>query len=306
MKRWRIASRFATGWVLAAFCVGCAAQPEGRTWKTGGALGPELHAAARVQLAQQTEDTDALFGLTEEEGGYDNDPLEIPNRFIFAFNQALDVALIKPAASTYRFLLPTFVRDSVRNVIRNMATPVILINDLLQGEWKRAEITLARFAINTSGGVLGLFDVAAEEGYEYHGEDFGQTLGSYGVGEVAYLVLPVLGPSSIRDGVGRVVDIFLDPFTYLAQSEDLQTEFLLRPAVNGIDIRSRNIETLEDLKRDSIDFYARIRSLWRQNRRNEINNGRDLGPRVTPGLSDSDFEIEPDDGQLGSAQDPTE
>ena len=305
MYRCRMVSRVAALLAASLLCVGCAGQVEQEDWTTGQALGPELHGAARIQLAQQsgdTEDTDSLFGIGPEEELDDNDPLEIPNRFIFAFNQTLDVFVLKPAASTYRFLLPELIRDSIRNVIRNLATPVVLINDLLQGEWERAETTLARFAINTSGGVLGLFDVASEEGYEYHKEDFGQTLGSYGVGEGAYLVLPLFGPSSVRDGFGRVVDIFLDPFTYLARAEDLETEFLIRPVVEGIDTRSRNIETLEDLERDSIDFYARLRSLWRQNRQNEINNGREVGPTVTPGLSDWNFEIEPDEGQVGSVQ----
>ena len=286
-------------------CFGCASHAEQGAWTSGQALEGELQGAARIQLAQQSggsADTDSLFGIAEEEEFDDNDPLEIPNRFVFAFNQTLDIFILKPAASTYRFLLPEVLRDSIRNVLRNLSTPVVLINDLLQGEWERAETTLARFAINTSGGVLGLFDVATEEGYTYHREDFGQTLGSYGVGEGAYLVLPLFGPSSVRDGFGRVVDIFLDPFTYLARAEDLETEFMLRPVTEGIDTRSRNIETLEDLERDSIDFYARLRSLWRQNRQNEIENGRDIGPTVTPGLSDLDYETEPDKGQIGSVQ----
>ena len=151
---------------------------------------------------------------------------------------------------------------------------------------------MARFAINSSAGVLGLFDVATEAGYEYHDEDFGQTLGSYGVGEGVYLVLPVFGPSSARDAFGMVVDIFLDPLTYVAHEYDVENEFLARPIVNGIDTRSRNIETLEDLRRDSIDFYARVRSLWRQNRRNEIRNGRDDDGASTSGLYDFDFDTE--------------
>lgn len=304
MPNRRAASPFAAALSAAVLCVGCAAQPDRAAWEAGGALRGELSDGARIQYAQQSDigdDTDELFGVDDEDFD-DNDPLEVPNRFLFAFNQTLDVFILKPAASGYRFLLPLVVRDSIRNVIRNLATPVVLVNDLLQGEFERAETTLARFAINTSGGVLGLFDVAADEGYAYHVEDFGQTLGSHGVGEGAYLVLPLFGPSSIRDGVGRVVDIFLDPFTYLARAEDLETEFLLRPLVEGIDTRSRNIETLEDLERDSIDFYARIRSLWRQNRQNEIDNGRDVGPTVMPGLSSLNFEIEPSDGQIGSTQ----
>ncbi len=294
-------SRFALFLSAAVLIGGCAAQPNDVVWDTGGALTEELHGAARIQYAQQSDDINDLYPDVDEDYD-DNDPLEIPNRFIFAFNQTLDVFVLKPVASGYRFLLPSMIRDSIRNFLRNLATPVVLINDLLQGELERAETTLARFAINSSGGVLGLFDVATDEGFEYHQEDFGQTLGSHGIGEGAYLVLPLFGPSSIRDGVGRLADIFLDPLTYVGQAYDLETEFLLIPAVNGIDTRSRNIDTLENLERDSIDFYARIRSLWRQNRQNEIDNGREVGPTVTPGLSDFDFDTEPKDGQLGSSQ----
>ena len=304
-SRWTL-PRYAAMLAALVLCVGCAARPSDPNWNTGGALEGELRTNALIQYAQQSDDdTDAAFGLMEDEEFDDNDPLEVPNRFLFALNQTLDVLILRPVAATYRFLLPSGVRDSIRNVLRNLATPVVLVNDLMQGEFERAETTLARFAINTSGGVLGLFDVAADEGYEYHEEDFGQTLGSYGVGEGAYLVLPLFGPSSIRDGFGRVVDMFLDPFFYIGRAKDIETELLLRPALSGIDLRSRNIETLDDLERDSIDFYARLRSLWRQNRQNKINNGRDVGPTVTPGLSDFDFdefEGEPKDGQLGSSQ----
>jgi len=298
---WRIGARFAALLAVVALIGGCASQPNDVAWKTGGALNQELPVSARIQYAQASSDSDSLFPSVDEDYD-DNDPLEIPNRFIFAFNQTLDVFILKPAASTYKFLLPSVIRDAVRNFLRNLATPVVLINDLLQGEFERAEVTLARFAVNTSGGVLGLFDVATDEGFEYHNEDLGQTFGSYGIGEGAYLVLPLFGPSSIRDGIGRLGDIFLDPLTYVGRVYDVQTELLLVPLVNGIDTRSRNIDTLEDLERDSIDFYARIRSLWRQNRQNKIDNGRDVGPTVNPGLSDFDFEIEPNDGQLGSVQ----
>ncbi len=224
----------------------------------------------------------------------DNDPLEIPNRMFFAFNEALDFAVFRPVAVTYRFIVPTGVRNSVRNFLRNLRTPVTLANDLLQGDLERAETTFARFFINSTIGLLGLFDVAADSGYPYHDEDFGQTLGTYGAGEGFYLVLPILGPSSLRDGSGRIVDIFLDPLTYIAPQE-----FNLgRSVTTGIDFRSRNIEELDSLKADSLDFYARIRSLYRQNRENEIRNGAPSGevpdfseiPSAAPGQSTSSVE----------------
>jgi len=203
----------------------------------------------------------------------DNDPLEIVNRFIFAFDMTLDVFIFKPAAATYRFLLPGVVRDSVRSVIRNLRSPVVVANDLFQGEMDRAETTTMRFLINSTVGVLGIIDVAEGWGYPYHDEDFGQTLAVHGAGEGFYLVLPIFGPSSVRDGAGLVVDIFLDPLTYVGQAYDVQTELLAPTVVGGIDKRSRNIETIENLQKDSIDFYARIRSLYRQTRANDIRNG---------------------------------
>jgi phospholipid-binding lipoprotein MlaA len=229
----------------------------------------------------------------------ENDPLELLNRFTFAFNMALDTLVFQPVAATYRFVLPVKVRDSVRNAMRNLRSPLILINDVLQGEMERAGTTLARFLVNSTVGILGLFDVAADMGYVFHDEDFGQTLGAHGVGEGFYLVLPVLGPSSARDGVGMLVDYYLDPVNYAADAADIEDFLLVRTAVEGIDTRARNLDTIEDLKRDSIDFYARVRSLHRQSRINEINNGEAPEDSPTPGLYsfgfDSDDEEKSDD-----------
>ena len=228
----------------------------------------------------------------------ENDPLELLNRFTFAFNLALDTLVFQPAASFYRFLLPVEVRDSVRNAVRNLRSPLILVNDVLQGERARAETTLVRFLVNSTIGVLGLFDVANDMGYPYHNEDFGQTLGAHGMGEGFYLVLPIFGPSNPRDGIGMLVDIYLDPITYAAEAADVEDFLLARTVAEGIDTRARNIETIEDLKRDSIDFYARVRSLYRQSRSNEINNGEAPDAIPTPGLYsfgfDSDDEEKPE------------
>jgi phospholipid-binding lipoprotein MlaA len=228
----------------------------------------------------------------------ENDPFELLNRFTFAFNMALDTLVFQPVAATYRFFLPAEVRNSVRNTVRNLRSPLILINDVLQGEMERAETTLVRFLVNSTMGVLGLFDVAADMGYPYHDEDFGQTLGAHGMGEGFYLVLPVLGPSNPRDGIGILVDIYLDPMFYAAEAADIEDFLLARTLAEGIDKRARNIETIEDLKRDSIDFYARVRSLYRQSRANEINNGEAPEDSPTPGLYsfgfDSDDEQTPE------------
>ncbi len=211
----------------------------------------------------------------------DNDPIELLNRFVFAFNDAVDVTLFQPASALYRFVLPEEVRDSVRNFMRNISSPVILANDLLQGEWERAESTTTRFFVNSTIGLAGLFDVADDMGYEYHDEDFGQTLATYGTGEGFYLVLPFLGPSNVRDGAGLVVDSLLDPLTYILSSEAA----IGRRALSSVDTRSRNIELVEDIKRDSIDYYARVRSLYRQRRESEITNGVEEDDFLRPGLT---------------------
>ncbi len=236
-----------------------------------------------------------------EEVDEENDPLELFNRFAFSFNLALDTFIFKPGAATYRFLLPVEVRDSVRNALRNLSTPVVLANDLLQGELERAETTLVRFLVNSTAGFLGLFDVAADWGYPYHDEDFGQTLAVHGVSEGFYLVLPIFGPSNPRDGIGILVDTFLDPLTYVARNNDAEEYLFARTAIAGIDLRSRNIEALDDLKRDSIDFYARIRSLYRQSRANAISNGEAQDDMPTPGLYSFDFDADDEDTPEGES-----
>lgn len=235
--------------------------------------------------AAQVQDDDA--GFEEEDSGFedlvseddeaaleeDYDPLEIPNRFIFAFNEMLDTLLLQPAAATYRFLLPEFVRDSVQSFMRNLKAPVILANDIFQGKFGEAGDTAARFAINTTVGVGGLIDLADYWGIPYREEDFGQTLGSYGLGPGPYLVLPLLGPSSLRDGVGRGVDSALSPWNYILAAAEVENIFAISVAqrgLEGIDLRSRNIETIDEIKRDAIDYYARVRSLYLQLRRSQI------------------------------------
>ena len=246
-----------------------------------------------VQLAQTQDDSetdsdlDDLFPGGDEIIEEDYDPLETFNRFMFAINEALDVILLKPAAATYRFLLPQVVRDSVRNVIRNLKAPVIFANELWQGKDDEASETLVRFGINSTLGLAGLIDVASEFGYEYHSEDFGQTLGVYGAGPGPYLVLPLFGPSSLRDAIGKGVDTLIDPWSYVLDAADVDSSdrrkiMLTRQAVGGIDQRSRNIENIEELQRDSVDFYARIRSLYLQNRANLIKDGE----------ADTSYEVE--------------
>lgn len=221
-------------------------------------------------LAQDSEEEDAAALLGYEEP---NDPLEVPNRFVFAINETLDTFILKPLAVTYDFWMPDPLKDVVQNFVRNVSSPVILANDVMQGNWQRAEDTAARFFVNTIT-TGGLGDLVAER-HPYHHEDFGQTLAVYGVGDGFYLVLPIFGPSSARDATGRGVDHFLDPLTYV----DGGTEFSIGvAAAGGIDSRARNLELIRDLKRDSVDFYARVRSLYYQRREAAIENRDGAGP----------------------------
>ncbi len=202
-----------------------------------------------------------------------NDPLEPLNRMTFAFNQGVETVFLRPTAKVYRTIVPSRMRDGLQNALHNLSSPVILLNDLLQGKGKRGGKTFARFLINTTLGIGGLFDVAKKFGLEKHNEDFGQTLAVWGVGEGFYFVLPVLGPSSARDVFGRAGNIAMDPIFWSLRNSDLEYLTYVRRSVSGIDLLSRNIENLEELKRSSVDYYAAIRSAYRQNRADEIRDG---------------------------------
>lgn len=202
-----------------------------------------------------------------------NDPLEPMNRGIFAFDMFLDKWLFKPLAQTYVAVVPPPGRDAVRNFLGNLHEPVIFANDLAQTEFKRAGWTAERFAINSTVGVGGIFDFASKWGIEKQSGDFGQTLYHYGVGEIFYLVLPILGPSNPRDAVGIAVDGYADPFSYLAYDYGADVATYARLGAEGIDTRAQNIQALDELQRTSIDFYAAVRSLYRQHRASELRHG---------------------------------
>lgn len=227
-----------------------------------------------------------------QEGTFSEDGIEDPfedfNRAMFEVNLVLDDVVITPVAKGYRTVLAPGARDVVRDFLRNLATPVTLANNIFQGDWDGALNTAQRFFINTSS-TFGLVDIAALEGYPYRREDFGQTMGVAGVQEGPYLVLPLLGPTNFRDLSGTVVDLFLDPLNYYNSDDFIEFLPIGRAVVAGIDTRSRNIETVEELRADSVDYYARVRSLYTQNRQNEINNGEIGGEAFpTPGLGTSD------------------
>lgn len=205
-----------------------------------------------------------------------NDPVQPLNEAIFEFNMAVDRAVLRPVAQAYEFILPDLVRDGVRNFLRHIKTPVILANDLMQGDFDRAGETMGRFIFNTVAGFGGVFDVAGEAGIEYHQEDFGQTLAVWGVEEGPYLMLPFIGPSSGRDAIGIIVDAGLDPLRWWGYNSDdfvIENNGLIRTVAEAVDTRSRNYKQLEDLEETSLDFYATVRSLYRQQRESLIRNG---------------------------------
>ncbi len=202
-----------------------------------------------------------------------NDPYEQTNREIFDFDMRLDRHVLLPTAQAYRDVVPEVARDGIHNVLLNLNAPVIFANDLLQGEATRGGETLARFVLNSTIGIGGLIDIAAKIGIPYHDEDFGQTLGVWGAVEGPYWVLPFMGPSNPRDLVGNGVDIAFDPNTYISYNYKFYWS-LGRSAFSVLDMRSRSIDTLAGIERGSVDYYASVRSLYRQNRANEIANGK--------------------------------
>lgn len=210
---------------------------------------------------------------TAAETDPENDPLEPMNCYFFELNRFFDTILLKPVATWYDGVVPEQGRDGIRNFLDNLRSPVILANDLLQGEWDRAGTTASRFGINTTVGVLGLFDPAAGWGMPKHSEDFGQTLAVHGTPEGPYIFLPVLGPAPPRDMTGFVVDQFFDPLTYIYWDR-AKTVPVTRFVVNGIDQRARSLDTLDQIERTSVDHYATVRNLYRQIRKNEIANGQ--------------------------------
>ena len=198
-----------------------------------------------------------------------NDPFEPINRGIFAVNRTLDEMFFKPLARIYIALVPEKGRRAVGNIVSNIGAPVVLVNDLLQGDMDRAGVTLSRFLVNTTIGFGGMMDVAADLGAPRHSEDFGQTIGSYGVSSGPFLMLPLFGPSNFRDGLGTVIDGFLDPLGAAINSSEALTRF----AVEGLDKRATFLDPSEAIEKTSLDYYASIRSVYMQNREYEIRNG---------------------------------
>jgi phospholipid-binding lipoprotein MlaA len=202
-----------------------------------------------------------------------NDPLEPLNRNIFDVNQLVDRIVIEPAAKVYVAVLPEFGRDAIHRVLDNMKEPTLFFNNVLQGEFERAGITLGRFTANTTLGLVGLFDVATDWGLKRQPADFGQTLFTWGFDSGPYLILPLLGPSNPRDAIGLGIDSYSDPFTILATTHGLEELTNARLIAGGLDQRAGVIDVLDELQKNSLDFYAQLRSLSQQRRAAELRRG---------------------------------
>ena len=229
------------------------------------------------------------------------DPLESVNRGIFAFNQQVDRFLLDPITRVYRFIVPDPAKRAVRRAFANLNAPSVLANDLMQREWRDAGVTAGRFVINSTFGMVGLVDCAAEVGLPRHDSDFGQTLALVGVPSGPYLVLPILGPTNVRDGSGYVVDLLFRPTTWLIGPGDLLffstpifqpgEEIVLNSIQTGgagISIREEHVDELKALKESSLDYYAALRNAFYQHRIAEIWDRRGSHRRqIQPGVEET-------------------
>ncbi len=227
--------------------------------------------------------------MVEQPGTQDNfnDPLEDANRAVFDFNQSVDRIVLVPVAKTYRTVLPGPIRDSVHDFLRNLNEPIVFANDVLQARPDLAVNTVGRFVVNSTLGVAGLFDVATHVNLPYHSNDLGVTFAVWGIGEGPYLILPILGPSNVRDLAGQIGDSFADPGNIIASQNHVVWASFVRAGTAGIDARARNIETLADIEKTSLDYYATIRSLYRQRRAAQIRHEHTNLPNVSPLGGDS-------------------
>tara|TARA_B100001250_G_scaffold251913_1_gene216602 strand:- start:1823 stop:2620 length:798 start_codon:yes stop_codon:yes gene_type:complete len=213
------------------------------------------------------------------------------NRATFALNQGLDKIILKPIAQGYR-KLPSPVRQGTSNVLDNLSNLITIPNNVLQGDFKMAGTNSARLVVNSTLGILGIFDIAEFLGFpEYAKEDYGQTFGSWGIGPGCYMVLPVLGPTTVRDTAGMFMNVMGgDPYYNIsvnANNEYLDGKlYAATKMLSGIDFRAKNIESIDNLEKNSVDFYASVRSLYFQDRERKISNSN----ASIENIDDSDWE----------------
>src|SRR5262245_35136252 len=227
--------------------------------------------------AAATPEPDPLFNESGDEAEYEpppppiSDPLEPANRAFFVVNEQLDNWFWSPLTRAYRFVAPEPARRGIRRALRNLNTPIFFVNNLLQLRFFDAGETLGAFALNSTLGMLGVLEPSKEAGWEAHPADFGQTLDLVGIPTGAYLVLPVLGPTSVRDGFGAVVDHFFQPLNYVFPIVPVQ---LVWGGGAGLSLREEASDQLEALEKSSVDFYAVMRSAYAQSREKEVLDAR--------------------------------
>ena len=226
-----------------------------------------------------------------------NNPAEIDdcwegfNKASFALNQGLDKVIFKPVASVYR-VLPTPIKSGVSNSLDNLSNVVTIPNNILQGEFSKAGVNTGRFLINTTVGILGIIDVASLIGFEeYEKEDYGQTLAVHGVGPGCYLVLPVLGPKTARDTLASTLNFMGgDAWYNITVANDTQHvsefDYYASRVIAGVDFRAKNYDSIENLQKNSLDFYASVKSVYLQDRQQKILNSN----QVIESMDDSDWE----------------
>ncbi|MBT5214403.1 MAG: VacJ family lipoprotein [Pelagibacteraceae bacterium] len=202
------------------------------------------------------------------------DPFEGVNRAIFSFNNSADKVVLEPLAKGYKKLPPP-IQSGVGNFINNLKLPLAAVNQLLQGQGKNAMESTGRFLVNSTIGIFGLIDVADDIGLNQKEEDFGQTLATWGVGDGFYIVLPLFGPSNLRDTTGMLMTMMTDPINAYAASQGEAWAIPMRTAANAIDQRSQIIDEVNALRNNSVDYYAAVRSSYYQNRKAAIMNTDD-------------------------------
>jgi len=228
---------------------------------------------------------------TKEQSAEVKDCFETVNRGIFAFNQVLDKIFFKPVAKGYRFL-PKPIRSGTSNALNNLSNVVTIPNNILQGQFKEAGVNTLRFSINTTLGIAGIFDVASYYGLnKLDKEDYGQTLGSWGVKEGCYFVLPVLGPTTVRDTLGSIVNLTGgDPWYNVTVGADTKffenSDYYYSRLAIGVDFRAKNLEAFDNLEKNSLDLYSSVRSLYLQDRKRKIQNSDE----ITETMNDDDWE----------------
>mgnify|MGYP001261503051 CR=1 FL=1 len=232
-------------------------------------LSPNLLAAAADEVKTDSDDFETT--IFEDEI---YDPLEGINRAVFGFNNVADKIILEPAAKGYK-KLPTPIQSGIGNFIKNLKLPLVAVNQLLQGQGKNAVESTGRFFINSTIGIFGLIDVADNIGLEQKEEDFGQTLATYGVGDGFYIVLPLFGPSNLRDTAGMVMTMMTDPVNAYATNQGEAWAIPVRTAANAVDQRSKIIDEVNALRDNSVDYYAAVRSSYYQNRKAAIMNTDD-------------------------------